>query len=76
MRKTIAMALAGSGFIAGFVTAGYYAYFMWSQDWGPMGTRGHNLMFVLMLFGAIAIYFFTLILFAFVAYYVDRDYGK
>ena len=76
MRKTIAAVIGYSGFLAGFVTAGYYAYFMWSQDWGPMGTRGHNLMFVLMLFGAIVVYFVTLIAFGFVAVAIDKELGK
>ena len=76
MRKMIAMVFGYAGFLAGFVTAGYYAYFMWTQDWGPMGTRGHNLMFVLMLFGTIAVYFFTLLFFGIVATTIDKDLGK
>ena len=41
-----------------------------------MGTRGHNLMFVLMLFGAIVIYFVTLMAFGFVAVTIDKELGK
>ena len=64
------------GLPRGFRNRRLHAYFMWSQDWGPMGTRGHNLMFVLMLFGAIVIYFVTLMAFGFVAVTIDKELGK
>ena len=59
MRKAIAAGLIWAGFAAGFAATAYYVYFMWTQDWGPMMTRGHNLMLVLMLFGSILVLAFA-----------------
>lgn len=76
MRRMIAMGLVGLGFLAGAAGTATYVYWMWMQDWGPMGTRGHNLMFVLMLFGAVAVFFGVLIASAFIAVTIDKDLGK
>jgi len=49
---------------------------MWTQDWGPMMTRGHNLMLVLMLFGSILVFFAVFVLFAMIAGTIDKDAGN
>jgi len=76
MRKAIAAGLIWAGFAAGFAATAYYVYFMWTQDWGPMMTRGHNLMLVLMLFGSILVFFAVFVLFAMIAGTIDKDAGN
>lgn len=75
MRKRIAEVMIGLGFLAGAGAAGFFAYYMWGLDWGPMGTRGHNLMFVTMLFGTIVVFFVVLFVFAWLATFVDPEMG-
>ena len=76
MRSMIANGFVALGFVAGAVAAAYYGYVMWGLDWGPQGTRGHNLMFVLMMFGAIAVFVLVLILFGLVAAMIDPQFGR
>jgi hypothetical protein len=76
MRKTIAQGFIGAGFLAAFAATAYYIYFMWTQDWGPMMTRGHNLMLVLMLFGSVAVFLLVLVPFGYIATIIDEDLGK
>jgi len=76
MRKTIGAGLMWTGFAAAFAATGYYIYFMWGLDWGPMMTRGHNLMLVLMLFGSIIVFVAVLAVFGFLATTIDKDLGS
>jgi hypothetical protein len=76
MRKMIAAGFMWTGFVAGFAATAAYVYWMWLQDWGPMGTRGHNLMLVLMLFGAVAVFLVALFVFGMIAVTIDKDLGK
>jgi hypothetical protein len=76
MRKAIGAGLMWSGLAAAIAATGYYVYFMWEQDWGPMMTRGHNLMLVLMLFGSLVVFLAVWAIFGFLATTIDQDLGK
>jgi len=75
MRKRISTLLMIAGFAGGAAAALYYAYFMWTQDWGPMFTRGHNLMLVLMLLGTIFVFLGVLFIFGMIAAWIDPKMG-
>ena len=75
MRKAIGAGLMWTGLAAAVAATGYYIYFMWGLDWGPMMTRGHNLMLVLMLFGSVAVFLVVWGIFGFLATTIDKDLG-
>lgn len=56
MRSTIAVIVAGVGFIGSFVAAVYWVYWIWQFDWGG-STRGRALFFLAMVFGSIIVFF-------------------
>lgn len=66
----------GCGFAGGAAASAYYVYVMWGLDWGPMMTRGHNLMLVLTMFGSVFVFLIVLLLFGYVATLIDPDLGK
>ncbi len=75
MRKRISTILMGTGFVGGAMAAVTYIYFMWTQDWGPMFTRGHNLMLVLTLFGTVFVFLAVLAVFGMIAAWIDPKMG-
>ena len=75
MRKAIGTGLMWTGFVAAFAATAYYIYFMWGLDWGPMMTRGHNLMLVLLLFGSVIVFVVVVGIFSFLATTIDKDLG-
>jgi ABC-type spermidine/putrescine transport system permease subunit II len=56
VRKWIAGILAYAGFIASFIAAIYWAYWIWELEWGGQ-TRVRALMFLAMVFGSIIVFF-------------------
>jgi hypothetical protein len=56
MRATIATIFLWAGFIASFVVAVCFAYWIWQLDWG-VSPRGRGLMFLAMIFGSIIVFF-------------------
>ena len=56
MRGILAVIFAYAGRIGSFAAAVYWAYWIWSFDWGG-STRVRALMFLAMVFGAIFVFF-------------------
>ena len=76
MRKRLATAWMIMTLAVSAAAALYYAYFMWEQDWGPMMTRGHNLMLVLMLFGTVFVFLSVLMVLGMIATWIDPKMGS
>lgn len=75
MRKKQSTAPMACGFAAVTAAAGFYAYVVWGLDWGPMMTRGHNLMLVLTMFGMVFVFLIVVMLFGYIATWIDPELG-
>jgi hypothetical protein len=72
MRRTIAGIFAYVGFIASFIAAILWAYWIWQFEWGG-SPRGRALMFLAMVFGAIIVFFVGYFSTFYAADAIDRD---
>jgi hypothetical protein len=72
MRATIARILGYIGFICSFLAGIYWVYWICQFDWG-VSTRGRALMFLVMVFGAIIVFFVGYFSSLYAAVAIDRD---
>ena len=56
MRELMAKTIAVLGVISAFAVAGLWAYFVWTNDWGHLGTRGRGLWLMGLTTGTILVF--------------------
>jgi hypothetical protein len=73
MRELIAKTIAVLGVICAFAVAGLWAYFVWTNDWGQLGTRGRGLWLMGLTMGTILVFIFVGGVGLWIATIVDPD---
>jgi ABC-type spermidine/putrescine transport system permease subunit II len=72
VRKSLSVILAYAGFVASFIAAVYWAYWIWELEWGGQ-TRVRALMFLAMVFGSIIVFFVGYFTSIYASDAIDRD---